>query len=95
MGHSQGGWAALAAAGVKMEGVLGAVNLSGGTNYRRMGIGLITPEVQKHWIQASGVLGKSALVPVLWLYAENDRNHPPNYVKQMFAAFQQAGAKAN
>ena len=95
MGHSQGGWAALSSAAVKMDGVLGVVNLCGGTNYRNMGLGLITPKVQRDWIEACGELGKMALVPTLWIYSENDRDHPPEYVTKMFAAFQNSGGKGN
>lgn len=94
IGHSQGGWAALAAATVRMEGVRGVVNLSGGTNYRKMGDGRVTPAVQTHWVGACRELGKSAVVPSLWIYTENDRTHPPVYVRQMFEAFQSAGGKA-
>jgi pimeloyl-ACP methyl ester carboxylesterase len=95
MGQSQGGWAALAAATVRMDGVRGAVNLAGGTNYRQMaGNGKITPAVQTHWIAACRELGKSAVVPTLWIYAENDWNHSPVYVRQMVEAFQSSGGKA-
>jgi dienelactone hydrolase len=94
IGHSQGGWAALAAASVAMDGVLGTVNVGGGANYASMGNGMITPEVQEHWIWACGALGASAVVPTLWIYSENDRNHPPVYVRRMFAAYQSAGGKA-
>jgi pimeloyl-ACP methyl ester carboxylesterase len=95
MGQSQGGWAALASSTVRMEGVRGVVNLAGGTNYRKMGEnGKVTPEVQSHWIAACRELGKSAVIPTLWIYAENDWNHSPVYVRQMFEAFKSSAAKA-
>ena len=95
MGHSQGGWAALAASTVKLEGVRGVVNLSGGTNYRNMGKhGAVTPAVQTGWIDACREFGKSAAVPSLWIYAENEATHPPASVRQMFESFRQAGGKA-
>jgi dienelactone hydrolase len=94
MGQSQGGWAALASSTVRMEGVRGVVNLAGGTNYRQMaGNGEVTPAVQTHWIAACRELGKSAAVPTLWIYAENDWNHSPAYVRQMCEAFQSSGGK--
>lgn len=93
MGHSQGGWAALASSTVKMEGVIGVVNLCGGTNYGEMGSGDVTAAVQRHWIAACGEFGKTNLVPSLWIYSKNDRNHPPREVKKMFAAFQASGGK--
>ncbi|RPJ08659.1 MAG: hypothetical protein EHM28_03665 [Spirochaetaceae bacterium] len=36
-GQSQGGWVALACSAVRIRGVLGAINISGGTNYASMG----------------------------------------------------------
>jgi dienelactone hydrolase len=94
MGHSQGGWAALAASTVRMEGVRGVVNLAGGTNYRQMGgDGEVTPTVQTNYVAACGEFGKSAVVPMLWIYVENDWNNPPVVARQMCEAFQGSGGK--
>lgn len=93
IGHSQGGWVALAASTQKIDGLLGTVNLCGGTNYENMGSGRINEDVQSHWIWASGILGKKNIVPTLWIYPENDRNHPVKYVNKMFKAFQSSGGK--
>jgi dienelactone hydrolase len=94
MGQSQGGWAAMAAASVPMDGVLATVNISGGTNYASMGTGMVTPEVLAHWVWAAGVLGASARVPSLWIYSENDRSHPGTNVRLTHAAYEAAGGKA-
>jgi len=94
MGHSQGGWAALASSTVKMDGVRGVVNLAGGTNYRLMGNGEVTPTVQTNYVAACHEFGKSAVVPTLWIYVENDWNNPPVVARQMFEAFQSSGGKA-
>ena len=64
IGHSQGGWVALAASTQKIDGLLGTVNLCGGTNYENMGSGRINEDVQSHWIWASGILGEKNIVEV-------------------------------
>lgn len=91
MGVSQGGWAALSASNLDMPGVAATVNLAGGTNYSTMGAGFVTEKVQKDWIKACSTLGEKARLPTVWIYSENDRNHPPVYVKQMAKMFRESG----
>ncbi|MFP4115505.1 MAG: alpha/beta hydrolase family protein [Spirochaetota bacterium] len=91
MGHSQGGWAAFAAASLDIEGLVGTVNLCGGTNYADMGIGFITEQVQEDWARGAAELGATNKVPVTWIFSENDRNHPPEHVRRQFGAFEDAG----
>lgn len=87
MGQSQGGWSALAASTVDFPGVLGVVNISGGTNYRLMGSGAVTAAVQDHWVMACGELGRVALVPSFWIYSENDQSINGPTARRMFNAF--------
>ncbi len=87
MGQSQGGWVCLAASTVPIEGVLGVVNISGGTNYRLMGSGAVTSAVQDHWVAACGELGRQSLVPSYWVYAENDQSISGPTARRMFDAF--------
>lgn len=93
-GHSQGGWAAIAAASVRMDGVLGTVNICGGTNYDAMGYGMVTPAVCEHWIDACGEFGGSAVIPSLWIYPENDLAFPPADIRRMHRVCQDAGGRA-
>lgn len=90
-GHSQGGWAALGAACEEIEGVKTVVNLCGGTNYKKMGSGAITEKVQADWIIGAGELGKINKIPTIWIYSENDRNHPPEKVKLAFNEYLKNG----
>jgi hypothetical protein len=90
MGHSQGGWSAFTASTVDIPGVLGVVNLCGGTNYRLMGSGAVTPTVQDHWVMASGEIGRVALVPSFWVYSENDQAINGPTARRMFNAFANA-----
>jgi dienelactone hydrolase len=94
MGQSQGGWAVLACTNVAMEGVLGVVNISGGTNYRLMGTGAVTTAVQDHWVVSCSELGARALVPSFWVYSENDQSISGPTARRMFDAFAAAGGAA-
>ncbi len=94
MGQSQGGWVVLACTNIAMDGVLGAVNISGGTNYRLMGTGAVTAAVQDHWVAACTELGRSALVPSFWIYAENDLSIAGPTARRMFNAFTDVGGPA-
>ncbi|HWA27012.1 MAG TPA: immunoglobulin domain-containing protein [Lacunisphaera sp.] len=91
MGQSQGGWAVLASATVRMPGVLGAVNISGGTNYRLMGTGAVTSAVQDHWVAGCDSLGRDAVVPSFWIYSENDQSISGPTARRMFNAFSAHG----
>lgn len=91
MGHSQGGWAAIGASTLDLKGISAAVNLSGGTNYADMGSGRITDKVQEDWIQGCSELGAAARIPMIWIYSENDRNHPPDRVVSCFQAYVNSG----
>jgi dienelactone hydrolase len=90
-GQSQGGWAAIACATQTIPGVLGTVNISGGTNFRLMG-----KEAYNHdqWVRGCAQLGQVARVPSYWIYAENDLAIPGPTARQMHAAYTKAGGKA-
>jgi pimeloyl-ACP methyl ester carboxylesterase len=93
MGQSQGGWVSLAASTLDMEGVLGAVNISGATHYRLGQYKNVrSPEHEAYLEKAAQIYGTSSRIPVLWLYAEND-NHRPATVRQWFNVFTKAGGK--
>ncbi len=94
MGHSQGGWAAMAASSLDLKGVVATVNLCGGTNYRKNSIGWVTEQVQRDWADGCSVLGAAARIPSIWIYSENDRNHAPKYVRAMHDAYTGAGGWA-
>lgn len=95
MGQSQGGWAALACTNVAIDGVLGVVNISGGTNYRLMGSGAVTSAVQDHWVEGCRALGAGALQPALWIYSENDQSISGPTARRMLYAYTAAGGWAS
>jgi dienelactone hydrolase len=95
MGHSQGGWVTLAASALSTDGVLGAVNLSGGINFQQEHGKSIRSSLvnEMHMFQSAQIFGADARVPSLWIYAEND-NFRTDTVRGWLSGFQQAGGQA-
>ena len=89
-GQSFGGATALAAASRNLPGVVAAINFAGGAGGN--------PKLQPgrpcspHLLESTlGGYGKTARVPVLWLYAQNDQYFGPTYPREWFDAFKGAG----
>lgn len=91
-GHSQGGWVALAAATLPMEGVRGVVNFSGATNFRGQPSDYHSPITESLLEKSARVLGGRNVLPMRWVYASND-NHAPATVTRWFNTFREAGGK--
>ncbi len=92
VGQSYGGATAIAVAGKNPDGVQMAINFAGG--------GGGNPETQPgnpcapQRLEAMfGSYGKTAKMPTLWLYTENDLFMGPKFPKEWFAAFKDAGGK--
>jgi dienelactone hydrolase len=92
MGHSQGGWVAIAFSTLQADGVLAAVNLSGGTNYASINSDDPSTTHSK-WIADCGEYGKINAIPTLWIYSPNDLSIPGDTSKPMFDSFQSNGGK--
>jgi dienelactone hydrolase len=93
IGQSQGGWIALAASTLRIEGVLGAVNISGAINFRgASGNSIRSATVEDQLNNSAMIYGKLSKAPTLWIYAEND-NHLPGTIKRWFDSFIKAGGK--
>ncbi len=92
VGQSSGGFASLAAASLNPPGVIGVVNFAGGRGgdpATRPG----EPCSPQNMTVTIATFSKTIKVPVLWHYAENDKFFSPKYVREWFAAFEQAGGK--
>jgi dienelactone hydrolase len=91
IGQSLGGGAVLALAARQPNGLLGAVNVSGGA-WQSDG-----DRVCDHdpLIAAMATLGARTRIVTLWLYAENDSLFPPELVKGMRDAYAKAGGRAD
>lgn len=88
IGHSAGGWAALATASRSLDGVIGVVNFAGGRGSQRpdevCGADRLVDAVKQY--------GATTRVPTLWIYAENDHFFGPALARRMFDAFVASGA---
>lgn len=90
VGQSAGGWGALALASRNPKDVRAIINFAGG----RGGHADDRPDhncVPDRLIRAAGTFGKTAKLPTLWLYGENDTFFAPHLSQAMFAAFEKAG----
>jgi hypothetical protein len=87
LGHSTGGLAVTAAAAAKPPGVVGILNFDGG-RHGRLGPNQFCD--RNKLVDTMAALGRTAHVPALWLYAENDRSYGPDLARRMFDAGQEA-----
>lgn len=92
VGTSTGGFASLATASLKIEGVIGVINFAGGSG----GLSPTEPNGhacnEKKLIDVMGSFGK-AEVPTLWIYAEDDPFFGPELAQAMFADYTRNGGK--
>jgi dienelactone hydrolase len=90
IGHSAGGYGAIALGDDPPPGVLGVISFAGGRggdDHEQICGG------KQRLIDATGVLGRGNQLPQLWLYAANDHFFPPTLGHAMFDAYHQ-GSKA-
>lgn len=87
VGQSAGGFGAIATASRNPPGVVGIINFAGGRGSQ--GPNEVCTEDQL--VEAMGRFGKSARIPSIWLYAENDLYFRPELSRRMFAAYKAAG----
>ena len=93
VGTSAGGWGSLAAASRGDVPIRGVVNFAGGRGgmQKNMPNNNCAPD---RLVAAAGRLGKTAAVPSLWLYTENDWFFAPDLSRQMHTAYTESGGKA-
>jgi dienelactone hydrolase len=94
VGHSAGGWGALALAAQPPQGVAAIIAFAPG----RGGRANDRPNqvcAPQSLIAAAGSFGKSAQLPVIWLVARNDSYFSPALSRQMADAFRAAGGKVD
>ncbi len=97
LGQSAGGWGTIASTSRPQPGVIAAINFAGGRGGHMGG-----PTSQNanancrpdRLISAAGEYGKTATVPTLWIYTENDSFFDPDLSKKMFDAYA-AGSKGS
>jgi dienelactone hydrolase len=90
-GQSAGGYSAMYLASTNPEGVIGAINFSGGrTDMNAFGAGFLN----RTMVQGFAEFGRSTRIPTLWIFAENDSRYSANTIRASHEAFVAAGGKA-
>ncbi|MCQ3943300.1 MAG: peptidase [Alphaproteobacteria bacterium] len=92
VGHSAGGWGALALAGRNPPGVEAIVNFAGGRGGQMAG----RPNnncLPERLVEAARRFGASARVPVLSIYSENDSFFSPRIARALNDAYRAAGGR--
>ena len=91
MGQSAGGFASMAAASMQLQGVIAAVNFSGGRGGNGFDGIPCRPDLMAQTIRQ---YAKTLNVPMLWFYVENDKYFGPAVVQTWLKAFEAAGGQA-
>lgn len=90
VGHSAGGWGALALASRNAGLVKAVINFSGGRGGRSYGIANRNCAPDR-LVGAAATYGRTTRAPSLWLYSANDTYFGPDLSKRMADAFRAAG----
>ena len=91
VGHSGGGYDMIALAAKPFLGVLAAINFAGEI---RTSVPDMTSCFNESLIKAVANFGKTARIPMLWVYAGNDIESPVEVGRRMYKAFTDAGGNA-
>ena len=93
VGHSAGGWGALALAGEDQRGLAAIIAFAPGRGGHAGDVEnrICAPQTL---IAAAGLFGKGARVPVTWLVARNDTYFSPDFSRELVEAFRAGGGKA-
>ncbi|MGY0573785.1 dienelactone hydrolase family protein [Bradyrhizobium sp. RDM12] len=91
LGHSVGGLTVMAVAAQNTPGIVGTLNFAGGRHSFSEPNQPCSPD---NLVDTVAALGRTARVPALWLYAENDPFYGPDLARRMFAAYSAGGAPA-
>ena len=92
IGHSAGGWGALAMAGENSKGISAIIVFAPGRGGRANDLPnqVCAPQTL---MASAAEFGLDAEVPVTWLVAANDSYFPPDLSRQLADAFRQGGDK--
>lgn len=90
VGQSAGGLATMALASDPPQGVVAVINFAGGKGSKAPDV-VIKPS---NLVSAFAQYGRTARVPALFVYTENDRFFGPALARELYAAYTSAGGKA-
>lgn len=94
IGQSAGGWAAIALASLNPPQVAGIITFAAGRGGRVDGKPNNNCAPDK-LVETAGEFGRTARIPMLWIYIENDTFFGPALSKRLHEAFTSAGGKAD
>ena len=94
IGHSAGGWGALALANADPAEIAAIIVFAAGRGGQPNGIPnqICAPNTL---LKAAGDFGHGARIPVSWLVAANDGYFPPDFSRKLADAFRAGGGKAD
>ncbi len=93
VGQSAGGWATVAYSSLNPPGIAAMVNFAGGRGGRRNNQPNNNCSPEK-LVQGAGDFGRTARLPTLWIYTENDSFFDARLSRRMAEAYQKAGGSA-
>jgi dienelactone hydrolase len=93
VGQSAGGWAAIALSSQNVPAVRAVITFAAGRGGRVGGKPNNNCAPDK-LVEATGEFGRTARVPMLWIYAENDTFFGPTLSRKMHEAYTGAGGRA-
>ena len=94
IGQSAGGWGAIALSSQNLPSVKGLIVFAGGRGGHVDGKPNNNCAPDK-LVEATADFGRSARVPTLWIYIENDTYFGPDLSRRMHAAYTEAGGRAD
>ena len=94
VGQSGGGWGSIALGSLNPSSVQAIITFAAGRGGRVDGKPNNNCAPDK-LVAATGEFGRTARVPMLWIYAENDTYFGPELTKRMHQAFVEAGGNAD
>jgi invasion protein IalB len=93
VGQSGGGWGSIALASLNPSSVQAVITFAAGRGGRVDGKPNNNCAPDK-LVAATGEFGRTARIPMLWIYAKNDTYFGPELTERMHAAFSAAGGNA-
>jgi dienelactone hydrolase len=93
VGQSGGGWGAIALSSKNPATVRAIISFAGGRGGRVDGRPNNNCAPEK-LVETAGTFGRTARIPTLWIYVENDSYFGPALSEQMFNAYKAAGGNA-
>lgn len=93
VGQSAGGWGSVAYSSRNPQGVAGIINFAGGRG-GWVGGRPNTNCTPQRLVEAAGTYGKTARIPTLWIYTQNDTFFAPDLSRAMHAAYVAGGGRA-